>query len=89
MGQSIFDKLIFNLLSVQFSGFPAGDSSKEPAWQCRRLKRRRLDPWFRRIPWRRAWQPTPVFLPGESHGQRSFVGYSPLGRKELDTTKVT
>ena len=37
--------------------------------------------------WRREWQPTPVFLPGESHGQRSMVGYSPHGHKELDTTK--
>ena len=39
------------------------------------------------ILWRKAWQPTPVFLPGESHGQRSLVGYSPWGRKELDTTE--
>jgi len=39
----------------------------------------------RKIPWRRAWQPTPVFLPGESHGQRSLVGYS----KESDTTEAT
>ena len=38
------------------------------------------------LPWRRAWQPTPVFLPGEFHGQRSLVGYSPWGCKELDTT---
>ena len=38
-------------------------------------------------PWRRKWQPTPVFLPGESHGQRSLVGYSPRGRKESDMTK--
>ena len=36
-----------------------------------------FDPWDGKIPWRRAWQPTPVFLPGESHGQRSLVGYSP------------
>ena len=43
----------------------------------------------RKIPWRRAWQPTPVFLPGESHGQRSLVGYSLRGCKELDTTKGT
>ena len=42
-----------------------------------------------RSPWRRAWQPTPVFLPGESHGQRSLVGYSPWCRKELDTTEAT
>ena len=39
--------------------------------------------------WRRKWQPTAVFLPGESHGQRSLVGYSPQGHKESDTTKVT
>ena len=39
------------------------------------------------IPWRRAWQPTPVFFPGESHGQRSLAGYSPQGRKESDTTE--
>ena len=38
-----------------------------------------------KIPWRREWQPTPVFFPGESHGPRSLVGYSPRGRKELDT----
>ena len=52
-------------------------------------RRYRFDPWVRKIPWRRAWQPTPVFLPGESHGQRSLVGYSPWGRKESDTTEVT
>ena len=40
-----------------------------------------------KIPWRRAWQPTPVFLPGESRGQRSLAGYSPWGQKELDTTE--
>ena len=40
-----------------------------------------------KIPWRRSWQPTPVLLPGESQGQRSRVGYSPWGRKELDTTE--
>ena len=39
------------------------------------------------MPWRRKWQPTPVFLPGESHGQRSLVGYSSQGRKEWDTTE--
>ena len=38
---------------------------------------------------KREWQPTPVFLPRESHGHRSLVGYSPQGRKELDTTEVT
>ena len=43
--------------------------------------------WARKIPWRRAWQPTAVFLPGESHGQRSLMGYSPWGHKESDTTE--
>ena len=46
------------------------------ACHCRR---HRFDPWVRKIPWRRKWQPTPVFLPGKSHGQRSLVGYSPWG----------
>ena len=46
-----------------------------------------FDPWVRKIPWRRKWQPTPVFLPGKFHGWRSLVGYSPWGRKELDTTE--
>ena len=47
----------------------------------------RFDPWVGKIPWRRKRQPTPVFLPGESHGQRSLAGYSPWGRRELDTTE--
>ena len=42
-----------------------------------------------KIPWRRAWQPTPVFLPGESHGQRSMLGYGPQSFKESDTTEIT
>ena len=45
--------------------------------------------WVRKILWRRKWQPTPVFLPGKSHGQRSLVGYSPWGRKESDTIDHT
>ena len=46
-----------------------------------------FDLWIRTIPWRRKWQPTPVFLPGKSHGQRSLAGYSPRGHKESDTTE--
>ena len=46
-----------------------------------------LDPWVGHIPWRRAWQPTPLFLTGESHGQGSLVGYNPRGCKELDMTE--
>ena len=52
--------------------------------QCRRV---RFDPWVVKIAWRRKWLPTPVLLPGESHGQKSLVGYSPWGRKESDTTE--
>ena len=73
-------------------GFPVGISGKELASQCRKYKRCRFNPWVRTIhkrsrfntwvkkmPWKRAWQPTSVFLPGESHGQRSLAGYSPWG----------
>ena len=70
-------------------GFLGGAGGKEPACQCRRHKRRRFDPWVRKILWRRAWQPTPVFFPGESHGRRSLVGYSLWGCKELDMTEAT
>jgi len=62
-------------------------SGKESACQCRRHRRHRFNPWVRKISWRRKWQPTPVFLPGKSHGQRSLVGYSPWGLKELDMTE--
>ena len=53
--------------------------------QCRRPG---LEPWIRKIPWRREWQPTPIFLPGEFHGQSSLAGYSPWGRQEFDTTEL-
>ena len=46
-----------------------------------------FDPWIGKIPWRRAWGPSPVFLPGESHAQRSSAGYNPRGHKESDTTE--
>ena len=52
--------------------------------QCGRLG---FYPWVGKIPWRREWQPTPVFLPGQSHAKRSLAGYSPWGHKELDTTE--
>ena len=73
-----------NVQNTRHSGHTSG---KEPAYrQCRRLKRRGFDPWVGKIPLRRKWQPTPVFLPGESHEQRSLVGYSGWGPKESDTT---
>ena len=59
----------------QYKGFPSG------FLKCRTCRRLGFDPWVRKILWRRAWQPTPVFLPGESHWQRSLEGYSPWGQK--------
>ena len=63
--------------------------SKEPTFQWRRHKRHSFNPGVGKIPWRRVWQPTPVFSPGESHGQKSLEGYSPWGHKELDMTEAT
>ena len=65
-------------------GFPGGSESQEFAQQCRRSG---FDPWGGKIPWRREWLPTPVFLSGEFCGQRSLAGYSPWGYKESDTTE--
>ena len=52
--------------------------------QYRRLKRCSFNLWVGKVPWKRAWKPTPVFLPGESHGERSLVGYCTQDLKELD-----
>ena len=60
-------------------GFPGGSVTKESACQCRRCG---FNPWVGKIPWRRKWQSTPVFLSGKFHGQRSLAGYSPWGCKE-------
>ena len=64
---------------ISLQGFPGGSDSNESAWRFRRLG---LDPWVRKIPWRREWQPTPISLPEEFHGQRT--GNSPWGYKELN-----
>ena len=71
------------------SGFPGCTSGKELACRCRRHKRYGFDLWVGKSPWRRKWQPTPVFLHGEAHGQRSLAGYSLKGCKESETTEVT
>ena len=57
--------------------------------QCRGHKRWRLDPWVGKIPWRRKWQPTPVFLPGESRGQRSLAGRAPEGTSQTQLSTRT
>jgi len=59
-----------------YIGLPGGASGKEPTCQFRRYKKPGFYPCLQKISWRRAWQPTPVFFPGESHGQRSLAGYS-------------
>ena len=76
-----------------------GIEPMSPAWQVGSLSlshlrstgrytRCRFDPWVGKSTWRRKWQPTPIFLTGESHGQRSLVGYSLWGQKESDTTEL-
>ena len=69
--------------------FRGSSASEEPAYQYNRHKRHKSDPWARKIPWRRRWQPTLVFLLGKFRRQRSMAGYSPWGYKELDTNEHT
>ena len=64
-------------------GFPGGASGKEPACQCMRPKRQGFDPWVRKMPWRRAWQPTPVFLPGESPRTEEPGRLQPMGSQRV------
>ena len=70
-------------------GLPRWHGVKEPACQCRKLKRLSFDSWIRMFPHSRKWQPTPVFLHGKVHGQRSLASYSPWGLKELNKTEHT
>ena len=70
--------------SCLYKGLPWWLSGKEYPY---RWRRHRFDPWIGKIPWRRKCQPTPIFLPGEFHGQRSLAGYSPWGYKESDMTE--
>ena len=62
---------------------------KNPPANAGDLRDAGVNPWVRKSPWRRAWQPSPVFLPGEAHGQKSLVGYGPWGCKESEPTKRT
>ena len=79
----------FKHVYFQRSGLPRWPGGKEPACQCRRHKRCRFDPCVGKIPWSRKWQPTLVFLPWISHGQRNPEGYSPWGRKRVGHNLVT
>ena len=79
------DPMIVSCCSLFDQGFHSGSNGKKKiCLECRRLG---FNPWVGKIPWSRKWQPTPVFLLGEFHAQRSLVGYSPWGCKELDTAK--
>ena len=77
---------LHSIKSVPFMGRPWWLSGRESTCQCRRHG---LDPWVGKIPWRRKWLPTLVFLPGKSSGQRSLVGYSPCGHKRVGYYLVT
>ena len=83
--------MIYKLLFIHCNnmiGFPGGSEVKASACNAGDLGSiPGSDPWVGKIPWRRKWQPTPVFLPGEFHGQRNLTGYSLWGHKELDTTE--
>ena len=78
------------LSMIVLSSFPNHSTSvkkkKKFFLQCRRYGRSRFDSWVGKIPWRWKWHPTPVFLSGKSHGQRSLAGCSPKGCKDLNTT---
>ena len=76
------------LETLMVEGFPDGSAVKSPS-VIQETQETGFDPWVGTVPWRRKWQPSSVFLPGKSHGQRSLVGYSPRGHKELGTAART
>ena len=88
------DRLVMSMCRV-ISWIVGKGCLLSPAWWlrgssvCLQCGRPGFDPWVRKIPWRREWLPTPVFLPGESHGWRSLVGCRLWGRTESDTTEAT
>ena len=73
-------------VAKMIQGLPCWLSSKESVYQCRR---HRFNPWVRKIPWRRKWQPTAVILPRKSHRHRSLAGYSLWGHKRVGHNLVT
>ena len=84
--QGLHHLVIFLKHLKDFSG---GASGKEPASQCRRHKRCGFDSWVRKIPWMRVWQSSPIFLPGESYGQRSLVDCSPWGHSQTGLKQLS
>ena len=81
--------IFLTLVSSVLKNFPAGRVVKNPPDNAGDTRDAGLIPGSGESPWRRKWQPTLVFLPGKSDGQRSLAGYSPWGHKESDTTEAT
>ena len=88
--------MVFKVVVWVISGFLGGSGASLMAKMAKNLlamlesqvqSRPGFDPWAGKMPWSRKWQLTPIFLPGEFHGQRSLVGYSPWGRNESDATE--
>ena len=78
------ETILFRGIKSKHRGFPGGSEAKKICLPCRRP---RFNSWVRKIPRRRKWQHTPLFLPGKFHGHRSLAGYSPWGCTELDMTE--
>ena len=81
----MYFKYLSLLVVMVVVGSPRWLSGKEFACQC---KRRKFNPWVRKIPWSRKWQPAPVILPGKFQGQRSLAGYRPWSCKESDMSDL-
>ena len=81
------EKERYTHMSAEFQRIARRDKKAFLSNQCKEIEENNRMRKTRDLLWRRQWQPTPVLLPGESHGQRSLVGYSPWGREESDTTK--
>ena len=95
-GSSFFMAVYYSIVYVLIPYFcPCYWSNGLPKWlsskkkSCLQCRRRGFDPWVGSIPWRRKWQPTLVFLPGESHGQLTLAGYSPWGLKTVGQDLTT
>ena len=87
LGSGFVSSLFFNFFLLQLPPWKPVVQWLKSYLLMQECRRHRFHLWVRKIPWRRKWQPTPVFLSGESHGQRSLVGYSPWGHRELDATE--
>ena len=88
VGVFLFIDCLLEAHLCKIVGFPDGSDGKESACNVGDLGWiPGLDPWVGKIPWRRKWQPTPIFWPGKCHGRRSLAGYSPWGRQESDPTE--